>query len=971
MAKDSKKRMAEPIVIDLTGSSPIASERQQVRKIRKENSSSEWRNHAHQPVSYLTSSQLHSSQPFLPYPSNAGSSSHGVSSTQPVDMDDFDEDWVEDGIDINPSQSFQNMNDYCLYGNFQTKIVGCRYYNGYVTTGELVLVRREPNNQYDRNAIQVLNVRGEQIGHIPRTIAAKIATFMDKKTLIVEAHTTGPKDYFDCPIALQFYGSKDPVIRADIKAQMKAQKLPVDGLTQLDRLEKIREKELQKQRKEWEKQLKKAKTVVGNGTGVEWDNQDSQWAGSSAASLGLGLDDLMRESERFNPRSFDEMAEKFGRTEDILQNMPMGKQPTTIESKLLPFQLQGLKWMLEKESPQLPVEGSKDSVQLWKRMENKRDIFTHMATKFSVQGSPPLASGGILADDMGLGKTIQVISLIMADRELRIPVQFGMSSATLIISPLSVMSNWTQQIQRHVQDSSALRILVYHGTNRLPISMKTIGQYDVVITTYDTVRSEYFGKNAKNREVGIGTVNWRRVVLDEGHIIRNPAAKTSTAIYALKAQSRWALSGTPIVNSLKDLFSLVRFLGLSGGMDKWELFNGGIIRPLNAGNENAGQLLQALMNSICLRRKKDMKFIDLKLPELSEYIHRIEFHPHEKEQYDALSAEAEGTLETYNRLKNGTGSEASKAYRNLLEILLRLRQLCNHWQLVGKARLRELEGKEGTCLDLTPENRELLENMLQLNIEAQEDCPVCMDNMNDPIITLCSHTFCFTCIEKVIDTQHKCPMCRAPLEDTTKLLRPKEGADSQPTMQFTETSSKVEALLSILKASSTDSTNKTVVFSQWTSFLDVVGIQLVKQGFHYVRIDGKMTASQRDASMTALESDPNVTILLASLNVCSVGLNLVAANQVILADSWWAPAIEDQAVDRVHRLGQTRQTTVFRLVMSESIEDKVLEIQKNKRKLMMLAFAEKQVKRGNERGARLADIQTLLSRRATKNEADE
>jgi len=121
-----------------------------------------------------------------------------------------------------------------------------------------------------------------------------------------------------------------------------------------------------------------------------------------------------------------------------------------------------------------------------------------------------------------------------------------------------------------------------------------------------------------------------------------------------------------------------------------------------------------------------------------------------------------------------------------------------------------------------------------------------------------------------------------------------------------------------------------------------------------------MAPSKRDDAMTALANDPECTIMLASLSVCSVGLNLVAASQVILADSWWAPAIEDQAVDRVHRLGQKRPTQVFRLVMEGSIEERVLEIQQEKRKIMMTAFQEKTMKRGTENSARLADIEKLL-----------
>lgn len=211
--------------------------------------------------------------------------------------------------------------------------------------------------------------------------------------------------------------------------------------------------------------------------------------------------------------------------------------------------------------------------------------------------------------------------------------------------------------------------------------------------------------------------------------------------------------------------------------------------------------------------------------------------------------------------------------------------------------------------------------------------------------------------------QHKCPMCRSPLKDTEILVQPAteipESASSG--IDIDTSSSKVEALLSILKASrKKGGGTKTVVFSQWTSFLDIIQHQLVANGFNFTRLDGTMKVGQRDEAIAALTNDSECTIMLASLSVCSVGLNLVAANHVILADSWWAPAIEDQAVDRVHRLGQTRPTTVFRLVMEDSIEERVLEIQQRKRELMMTAFQEKSSKRGNERAARLGDIEKLL-----------
>lgn len=121
-----------------------------------------------------------------------------------------------------------------------------------------------------------------------------------------------------------------------------------------------------------------------------------------------------------------------------------------------------------------------------------------------------------------------------------------------------------------------------------------------------------------------------------------------------------------------------------------------------------------------------------------------------------------------------------------------------------------------------------------------------------------------------------------------------------------------------------------------------------------------MSVRLRDSALHALEEDPDCTIMLASLGVCSVGLNLVAANQVILSDSWWAHAIEDQAVDRVHRLGKTKKTSVFRLVMEGSIEERTLDIQAEKRKLMMMAFQEKDSKRSKTKSSRLGDVEKLL-----------
>jgi SWI/SNF-related matrix-associated actin-dependent regulator of chromatin subfamily A3 len=273
--------------------------------------------------------------------------------------------------------------------------------------------------------------------------------------------------------------------------------------------------------------------------------------------------------------------------------------------------------------------------------------------------------------------------------------------------------------------------------------------------------------------------------------------------------------------------------------------------------------------------------------------------------------------------------------------------------------------EEHKVVPLTPENVTALREMLQLRIESQEVCSICLDVLEQPVITPCAHAFCRSCIEQVIERQHKCPLCRADIEDTSTLVSPavESGEDAGDVAADPDSpSSKIEALIKILTAQGQAAGTKTVIFSQWTSFLDLVEPQLTQNGIGFARIDGRMTSGKRDNSTYSFTNDPDCKVLLASLNVCSVGLNLAAANQTILTDSWWAPAIEDQAVDRVYRLGQRRDTTVWRLVMEDSIEDRVLAIQERKRNLMSQAFSETSTKKKREdQATRVADLEKLLT----------
>ncbi|KAI1944089.1 hypothetical protein LOZ66_000678 [Ophidiomyces ophidiicola] len=851
--------------------------------------------------------------------------SQGIPSTQ-AELDE-----ANAAAFVDSSQEFDDSYlSFELYGIISNKIVGVRFYNGQASKGECVNIRREPSNQYDPNSIRVDNVMGDQIGHLPRHLSMSLARYLDWR--IVSGRSSGRKQREQQVLMERM--KKDGLSVAElVMKRINQKKQPTQELRDITNHPGLRR---------------------GNGVGEEWQISNSGFGFNMAPIKESPLkqnqesiSDIVAQSIAFNPREMGQVVEKFGTDEKELAKMPMADSPVALSTDLLPYQRQGLAWMLGRESPRLPEKSSDKAEQLWKRHGS---AYKNIATGYVTNRAPSLASGGILADDMGLGKTLQTISLILAD-----PVSKAAQApkTTLIISPLGVMSNWRDQIASHVKEEHALRVLIYHGAGKR--EAENLDQYDVVITTYGALATEFGhfdGKETKPKkpEKGLFSVYWRRVVLDEGHTIRSPRTKGARAACTLEADSRWSLTGTPIINNLKDLYSQLKYLRISGGLEDLAVFNSALIRPLKEEHPNATLILQALMATICLRRKKEMDFINLRLPPMQS---------HMKEKYDMFQAEAKGVLMDYSN-----SQKSNVTYSHLLEVILRLRQVCNHWKLC-QARVNDLMNllTKTDVVDLTPKNVRALQSLLQLKIESQESCPICLDNLNQPVITACAHTFDFACIEQVIERQHKCPMCRADIRDTSDLVHPAVTLGEDPSaidVDPEESSSKIQALIKILTAQGQAADTKTVVFSQWTSFLDFIEPQLSKHGINFTRVDGKMNSTKRDAAMATLANDPSCTVMLASLNVCSVGLNLVAANQVILADSWWAPAIEDQAVGRVYRLGQKRPTTVWRLVMEGSIEDRVLDIQKCKRDLMTTAFREKNAAKGEEKRTRLADLGMLL-----------
>lgn len=310
------------------------------------------------------------------------------------------------------------------------------------------------------------------------------------------------------------------------------------------------------------------------------------------------------------------------------------------------------------------------------------------------------------------------------------------------------------------------------------------------------------------------------------------------------------------------------------------------------------------MTTICLRRTKEMRFVNLNLPPKQEKLIRIEFSEAEDAMYEKLlcvsprlspiarhvltqiirSVDARQAAEMFFKMRH------YELWTHLLERLLRLRQMCNHWSLCKKKGMdscrNELDGLLRAS-DGAPDESQLGE-LLQLSLEAKISCGFCNEPIDlecFPVICPCAHVYCKACIIVPFQETLTCSVCEAGFgaEEIIEMDSVPKSAFEVPSQH--EHSAKTKTLISLVKKRLQDKGSKIVIFSQWTSFLDIVAHHLGEEEIGHVRIDGTMSTSPRDEAARALDKDPNVRVMLASLRAAGVGINLVAADTAILADS--------------------------------------------------------------------------------------
>ncbi|KAI9826611.1 MAG: hypothetical protein M1832_006207 [Thelocarpon impressellum] len=672
--------------------------------------------------------------------------------------------------------------------------------------------------------------------------------------------------------------------------------------------------------------------------------------------------------------------------------------------RLLPHQVDGVGWMKDKEVG-----------------ERKNGV---------------LPKGGILADDMGLGKTLQSIAVILSNprssssapaeaskRKLASSVEKG----TLVVAPLALIKQWEAEIKDKVLSSHALRVCVHHGPQRTKRS-QDLKKYDVVITTYQVLVSEHGNSsdNADGPQVGCFGLHWYRVILDEAHTIKNRNAKATRACYALRAEYRWCLTGTPMQNNLDELQSLIKFLRIKP-YDDLRIWKDQITMPMKNGRgEMAMKRLQVYLKAFMKRRRKDIlkkegalnpggkpsapgqgDGIGFKITERKIEKVVAEFSPEERGFYDRLEQRTDQSLAQM------MGGEKVN-YVGALVLLLRLRQACNHPQLVaGKL------GKDGDALAATAgsaaapkkskgtQGNDLddMVNMLGgLSVETRK-CEVCQMDLGKDMVQQWAIR-CSECEEALSGlkrkkqrpkdgkkglgknagraTKHRPRVADSDDESEEAVEGSKvkavtsvhdsgdEGSDGEESdvedefysssegegeLASLATSTKIRHLVKILHKES--STHKFIIFSQFTSMLDLIEPFLRKDGLIFTRYDGGMRNDLREASLERLRNEPKTRILLCSLKCGSLGLNLTAASRVVILEPFWNPFVEEQAIDRVHRLNQTVDVVVYKITIEGTVEERILALQEKKRELANAAIEGKAVGKLS-----MKDIMQLFRREA-------
>jgi superfamily II DNA or RNA helicase len=420
--------------------------------------------------------------------------------------------------------------------------------------------------------------------------------------------------------------------------------------------------------------------------------------------------------------------------------------------------------------------------------------------------------GGILADEMGLGKTLQVVTYLLKRKQ-----EEG-AAPSLVIAPTSVTHTWESEIKRFAPELSILRL--QSGAERAQ-RFEEIENYDVIITSYALARLD---------AAQLERFTFRTLILDEAQNAKNPSSQIAKVVRNLNADHRLALTGTPVENSLRDLWAIFAFVepGLLGSEAS---FRRRFENPIGEGDEKAAHALRSRLEPFVLRRTKED--VARELPERTEAVIECELSPLQRRLYRGIAEAAR--RDVLAKLDEEGAIEGASVH--VLAALTRLRQVCAHPGLIVPAYIDETEAS----------------GKFDAFIET---------------------------VEEVLSGGHR-----------------------------------------------------VLVFSAFSSMLKIMRASMDRKNIGYGYLDGATKDRDRQAEVERFMQAEGPPVFLCSLKAGGVGLTLTAADYVILYDPWWNPAVERQAIDRTHRIGQTRPVTAYRMVTVGSVEEKIRALAERKNAL--------------------------------------
>ena len=417
--------------------------------------------------------------------------------------------------------------------------------------------------------------------------------------------------------------------------------------------------------------------------------------------------------------------------------------------------------------------------------------------------------GAILADDMGLGKTLQTLTLMLKELES------GVETPSLVVLPTSLIHNWREEAQRF---TPKLRVHVHVGINRLR-DPRMFTPYHLILTTYGIVRQDL--EMLRN-------FPFHYVILDESQMIKNPESKTARAVRQLVSRHRLSLTGTPIENTVMDIWSQMAFLN-PGLLGNETFFKNFYVTPIEKEKDNhRSAKLRRIIYPFILRRKKHQ--VERELPPKVEHLHYCAMT-------DAQQRFYEETRNTYRNylMELITQGAWKKNKLNILTGLQKLRQIAIHPRMVEP---------EQYSLEQSGKYQEVKRMLMQV-IERKR--------------------------------------------------------------------------------------SKVLIFSQFVKMLHLLRDDLEAEGIPFTYLDG--STKDRQEQVRSFQEDKHIRVFLISLKAGGVGLNLTAADYVFILDPWWNPAVENQAVDRSHRIGQKRTVFYYKFISEDTIEEKILNLQQRKAQL--------------------------------------